>query len=141
MSNTFGENSRKNLDQCHWELQKLMERVVEVRDISIVCGIRNRVDQNQMFDEGKSKLRWPEGKHNVRSPDLLANAVDIVPWPEQYSDPMTMIHVAGIVMGIAAEMNIQIRWGGDWNRNQVIFSVDPKDAAFVDLWHFERVDS
>ena len=136
MSNTFGENSRKNLDQCHWELQKLMERVVEVRDISIICGIRNRVDQNQMFDEGKSKLRWPDGKHNVEDATELSDAVDIVPWPEQYSDSMTMIHVAGIVMGIAAEMNMQIRWGGDWNRN-----ADLNDQEFKDLWHFERVGS
>ena len=135
MSNTFGENSRKNLDQCHWELQKLMERVVEVRDISIICGIRNRVDQNQMFDEGKSKLRWPDGKHNVEDATELSDAVDIVPWPEQYSDSMTMIHVAGIVMGIAAEMNMQIRWGGDWNRN-----ADLNDQEFKDLWHFERVN-
>jgi peptidoglycan L-alanyl-D-glutamate endopeptidase CwlK len=112
-----------------------MERVVEVRDISIICGIRNRVDQNQMFDEGKSKLRWPDGKHNVEDATELSDAVDIVPWPEQYSDSMTMIHVAGIVMGIAAEMNMQIRWGGDWNRN-----ADLNDQEFKDLWHFERVD-
>ena len=135
----FGIQSRDNLDQCHWSLQKLMERVVEIRDISVVCGIRNRVDQNKMFDEGKSKLKWPDGKHNVEDPSELADAVDIVPWPEQYTDPMTMIHVAGIVMGVAAEMKIEIRWGGDWNRNQKIFSADPKEGDFVDLWHFERV--
>ena len=132
MTNSFSEASRKNLDQCHWELQVLMERVVQVRDISVVCGIRGRVEQNKMFDEGSSKLRWPDGKHNVESEDELADAVDIVPWPEQYSDPMTMIHVAGIVMGIAAEMGINIRWGGDWNRNS-----DLKDQEFIDLWHFE----
>ncbi len=134
MMASFGAQSRENLDQCHWELQKLMERVVEIRDISIVCGIRGKEDQNRMFDEGKSKLRWPDGKHNVQDPTDLADAVDIVPWPEQYSDPMTMIHVAGIVMGVAAEMNIPIRWGGDWNRN-----ADLHDQEFKDLWHFERV--
>jgi peptidoglycan LD-endopeptidase CwlK len=113
-----------------------MERVVETRDISIVCGIRGRKEQNDMFHEGKSKLQWPNGKHNITEPEQLSNAVDIVPWPEQYSDPMTMIHVAGIVMGIASELNIQIRWGGDWNRNS-----DLKDQEFVDLWHFERVNT
>jgi len=131
---SFGTKSRENLDQCHWDLQRLMERVVEVRDISIVCGIRNKEDQNRMYDEGKSKVRWPDGKHNVTDPAQLADAVDIVPWPEQYSDPMTMIHVAGIVMGIAAEMKINLRWGGDWNRN-----ADLNDQEFKDLWHFERV--
>jgi len=130
----FGKASRKRLDECHWSLQQLMERVVKIRDISIVCGIRNRVDQNDMFKRGLSKLKWPDGKHNVQAPDELADAVDIVPWPEQYTDPMTMIHVAGIVMGVAAEMNMEIRWGGDWNRNANL-----SDQTFIDLWHFERV--
>jgi hypothetical protein len=135
---TFGETSRKNLDGCHWELQKLMERVVEIRDISVVCGIRGRKEQNEMYNASPqlSKLRWPNGKHNVEDPAELAEAVDIVPWPEQYSDPMTMIHVAGIVMGVAAEMKLTIRWGGDWNRN-----ADLKDQDFVDLWHFEIVNN
>jgi len=130
----FGYASRERLDQCHWQLQVLMERVVQIRDISVVCGIRGRKDQNDMFASGNSKLKWPDGKHNVTSEEQLSEAVDIVPWPEQYSDPMTMIHVAGIVMGIAAEMNIPIRWGGDWNRNS-----DLRDQEFIDLWHFEVI--
>lgn len=128
----FGNTSRQRLSECNWALQKLMERVVQIRDISVVCGVRDKEEQNKMFDEGKSKLRWPDGNHNIIKPFLPVRAVDIVPWPEQYSDPMTMIHVAGIVLGVAAEMKIPIRWGGDWNMNE-----DLNDQNFVDLWHFE----
>ena len=132
----FGSTSRQRLSQCDWALQSLMERVVEIRDISVVCGRRGKEEQNRMFDAGNSKLRWPDGNHNAVEPAALVRAVDIVPWPEQYVDPMTMIHVAGIVLGVAAEMNIPIRWGGDWNGNE-----DLNDQDFKDLWHFELGDT
>lgn len=136
----FGKSSAEKLSGCHWDIQKLMERVVLVRDISVVCGVRDRADQNKAFRDGKSKLEWPDSRHNIKDPKELSDAVDIVPWPEQYTDPMTMIHVAGIIMGIASEMyetgeiGSEIRWGGDWNRN-----ADLNDQEFKDLWHFERV--
>ena len=130
----FGFISRKRLYTCDQQLQRLMERVVEIRDISVVCGRREKEEQNKAFDEGASKLRWPDGNHNSSDLQELVKAVDIVPWPEQYSDPMTMIHVAGIVLGVAAQMGIPIRWGGDWNRNE-----DLNDQDFKDLWHFELI--
>lgn len=132
----FGGTSWKRLVSCDWALQHLMQRVVQIRDISVVCGRRDEEEQNKMFDEGKSKLRWPNGNHNAVDLAELVKAVDIVPWPEQYSDPMTMIHVAGIVLGVAAEMNIPITWGGDWNGNE-----DLNDQNFIDLWHFELKES
>jgi peptidoglycan L-alanyl-D-glutamate endopeptidase CwlK len=128
----FGTTSRARLSECNTQLQRLMNRVVQIRDISVVCGRRGKDEQNRLYESGESKLRWPDGKHNVEDPNDLADAVDIVPWPEQYSDPMTMIHVAGIVMGVGAEMGIRLRWGGDWNRNS-----DLRDQTFIDLWHFE----
>ncbi len=128
----FGSTSRQQLSQCDWALQLLMERVVKIRDISVVCGRRGKEEQNKMFDAGNSKLRWPDSNHNAVEPAALVEAVDIVPWPEQYTDPIAMIHVAGIVLGVAVGMEIPIRWGGDWNMNE-----DLNDQDFKDLWHFE----
>ena len=42
----------------------------------IVCGHRNKEDQNKAFAEGKSKLKWPKGKHNK----LPSQAVDAAPY-------------------------------------------------------------
>lgn len=124
---SLGKASRGNLDECHWELQKLMERVVEIRDISVVCGKRNKEDQDQAFAVGNSHLEWPNSKHNVEDPAGLSDAVDIVPWPEQYTNELVMVHVAGIIMGVAAEMKIKLIWGGSW-------------PGLKDYWHFERVE-
>jgi peptidoglycan L-alanyl-D-glutamate endopeptidase CwlK len=111
-----------------------MEAVVIVRDISVVCGERNKEDQTRMLDEGKSELPWPLSKHNRTPQRPFVKAVDIVPWPEQYTDPLTMIYVAGIVIGIASELHIPVRWGGDWDKDG-----DLNDQSFKDLWHFETI--
>lgn len=122
----FGEASRKQLSSCVWPLQQLMERVVLVRDISIVCGIRSEEDQNKAVAEGTSMLSYPNSKHNVIAAGALSKAVDIVPWPEQYTDDLTMVHVAGIVLGIASQLMISVHWGGNWKK-------------FKDIWHFEMI--
>jgi len=132
---SFGKTSSDRLDGCHPDLQKIMNIVVKVRDISIIEGIRGEEDQNRMFDEGKSKLQWPDSKHNIRDDRIVSHAVDIAPWPEQYADKEAMIYVAGIVMGVASELGIKLRWGGDWDGDG-----DMADQSFDDLWHFELVD-
>jgi peptidoglycan L-alanyl-D-glutamate endopeptidase CwlK len=101
-----------------------MEEVVKFRDISIVCGIRSRGDQNKAFAEGTSELEWPNGNHNIEAEGQLSSAVDIVPWPEQFGDEEVMIYTAGIVMMKAHEMGIKLAWGGHWQ-------------SLRDLWHFE----
>lgn len=132
---SFGKTSSDRLDGCHPDLQKIMNIVVKVRDISIIEGIRGEEDQNRMFDEGHSKLKWPDGKHNITADRFLSDATDITPWPEQYTDKEAMIYVGGLVMGVAAALNIKLRWGGDWDGDG-----DMKDQSFDDLVHFERVD-
>ena len=42
---------------------------------------------------------------------------------------------AGFVLGVAHEMGIPIRWGGDWNGNW-----DTADNNFDDFWHFEIIE-
>ena len=84
--------------------------------------------QDKYFNEGKSKLKFPHGKHNADP----SNAVDVVPYPVDWEDTDRMYYFAGFVKGIAAVMGIPIRWGGDWNDNTEV-----KDTNFKDLPHFE----
>ena len=43
-----------------------------------------------------------------------------------------MSYFAGVVKGIASQMGIGIRWGGDWDMDTEV-----KDNRFDDLVHFE----
>jgi peptidoglycan L-alanyl-D-glutamate endopeptidase CwlK len=58
--------------------------------------------------------------------------VDVVPYPIDWKDRERMTYFAGFVMGIASQMDLKIRWGGDWNMNTEL-----KDNNFDDLPHFE----
>lgn len=89
-----------------------------------------------MVRQRKSRLAWPDSKHNVENDGDLSRAVDIAPWiPGRGIDWDNSEHfhyMAGIVLGVAHKLGVKLRWGGDWNRNQ--FSGDEK---FLDLVHFE----
>lgn len=127
----FGRRSRKNLETCHEDLQELFNEVIKYFDCTVIQGHRGKEEQNKYFDEGKSKVKYPHGRHNA-SP---SNAVDVVPYPIDWDDTDRMYYFAGYVKGIAASLGIPIRWGGDWNDNTEV-----KDTNFKDLPHFELRD-
>ena len=56
----FGTRSRERLDTCHQDLQTLFEAVIEEVDCSVICGHRNKADQDKAFASGNSKaiLKW-----------------------------------------------------------------------------------
>lgn len=132
----FSRQSAAKLSTCHEDLQVLFEEVVKYFDCTIVCGHRDEQAQNDAFDKGFSKLKFPESKHN-KVPGM---AVDAVPYPIDWKDVQRMRHFAGWVLGIAAllydmeVMEHRVRWGGDWNMNTQV-----KDQRFDDLPHFELI--
>jgi len=127
----FGRRSRKNLETCNEDLQELFNEVIKYFDCTVIQGHRGKEEQNKHFDEGRSKVKYPNGRHNA-SP---SNAADVVPYPIDWKDTDRMYYFAGFVKGIAFKMGIPIRWGGDWNDNTEV-----KDTNFKDLPHFELRD-
>ena len=128
----FGKWSRKNLKTCHPDLQKLFNEVIMHVDCSVICGHRGEEDQNKAYHEGRSKLKYPHSKHN-KKPSLAA---DVVPYPIDWQDANRFYMFAGVVRGIAAMMNIEIRCGADWDGDMEI-----KDQNFHDVVHFELRDT
>lgn len=132
----FGEISKRKLAECHSDLQLLFNEVIKYFDCFILCGFRDQAEQDRLFNEGKSKLRWPHGKHN----SIPSKAIDVAPYnalndPVDWKDASRFYFFGGYVMGIAKEMGIKIRYGGDFNMN-----TRTKDEKFVDLPHFELVE-
>ena len=127
----FCRRSRKNLETCHEDLQELFNEVIKYFDCTVIQGHRGEEEQNKYFNEGKSKVKYPNGRHNANP----SNAVDVVPYPIDWDDTDRMYYFSGFVKGIAAKMGITIRWGGDWNDNTEV-----KDTNFKDLPHFELRD-
>lgn len=133
----FGKSSRERLATCQPLLQTLMYRVVARRDIFIACGTRGKEEQELAFVQEKSKVRWPNSKHN-KSP---SEAADAVPWPEKWDSPSAFLEVRTIVMEEWAQMvdegltiGWDLRWGGDWDGDG-----DLTDQKFDDRPHWELV--
>lgn len=126
----FSQSSQERLLTCHPDLQRLFSEVIKHYDCTILCGKRGEKEQNEALERGLSKLKYPLSKHN-KSPSL---AVDAVPYPIDWQDGKRFLHFAGFVLGVASQLGIKIRWGGDFNRD-LNFSND----SFVDAPHFELV--
>lgn len=122
----FSARSLKNLEQCHPLLQLLMYEAIKVTDFSVICGFRGEKEQNEAYDRGNSKLKWPQSKHN-QTPSL---AVDIVPYPIDWNDERRFRTLGTVVKEIWAQLPEEkkegwsLSWGGDWK-------------TFKDFPHFE----
>jgi len=127
----FGSRSKKHLVTLDERLQKVLNEVIKYVDCSIIEGHRSAERQDKLFEEGRTKVKYPNGRHNA-SP---SRAADVVPYPINWDDRERFHLFAGFVIGIAQSMGIRLRWGGDWNMN---FEVD--DNNFDDFPHFELID-
>lgn len=127
----FSKRSAIKLAQCDDRLQRVFNRVVEVIDCTILVGHRNQDKQEEMFDQGRSQVHWPNSKHN----SLPSKAVDVIPYPIDWYDRERITLFAGFVLGTASQMGIKLRWGGDWNRNW-----KTADNNFDDLVHYELLN-
>ena len=124
----FGRKSRERLNTCDNKLKQVFNEVIKHVDCSILEGHRDKDRQNKLYEEGKTKGKYPNGRHN-RQP---SSAVDVTPYPVDWKDRERQTLFAGFVIGVASQMNINLRWGGDWDQDfQVV------DNRFDDFPHFE----
>jgi len=124
----FGKKSKERLNTCDSNLQKVFNEVIKHVDCSVLEGHREKDRQNKLFKEGKTKVKYPDGRHN-RQP---SSAVDVTPYPVDWKDRERQTLFAGFVIGVASQMGINLRWGGDWDQDfQVV------DNRFDDFPHFE----
>lgn len=128
-------------------LQRLFEEVVRWYDCSVLEGHREKERQDEKQRTGKSKVKWPNSRHNSKP----SEAVDAVRYPVHWPSPgidrrvkldpelkeyvkriAEFYHFAGYVQGTARQMGIELRWGGDWDSDREFL-----DNVFDDLPHFE----
>jgi len=128
---SFGTSSRKKLDTCHDSLVAICDLVIETYDFTVLEGHRSDKRQEELFRQGKSKLRAGQSKHN----NEISLAVDIAPWPIRWDEERGFYFLAGLMFQASFDLGIKIRFGGDWNQN-----FDFSDQSFFDLVHFELVD-
>ncbi len=118
----FSKRSKKNLLTCDEKLQMLINEVIKETDCSVICGYRGEEAQEKAFNEGRSRARFGQSKHN----DMPSSAVDVVPSPLDWDDLDAFNHLGEMIMSKAKELDIKIKWGKHFK-------------GLVDYPHFELV--
>ena len=130
----FSKTSKKRLVTCDQDLQTIFEYVIKHFDCTIICGERSKEAQEEAFDNGFSKVHFPNSKHNS-NPSM---AVDVIPYPIEWWNINRMKFFAGYVLGIAqrmyndGEISHKLVSGLDWDADTVL-----KDTTFKDHPHFQ----
>lgn len=124
----FGSRSMEKLSSCHDDLIRVAKKAILVVDFSIISGHRGQEEQDRYVRQGVSKTPYPKSKHN----STPSRAFDFVPYPIDWNDHKQFIFVAGIILGIGKEMGIDLRWGGDWDRDGSL-----RNNGFNDYGHIE----
>ncbi len=128
---SLSTESLAKLAQVHLDLRTLVLEVVKTWPCIVLEGYRDEQSQNEAFDAGRSKLRYPLSKHN----QIPAAAVDLSPYPYEPQNVQRAYYFACYVMATAANLGLKIRFGGDWEQ-----TLDPEKNKFDDLFHFELIN-
>src|SRR5210317_1886230 len=108
---SFGRTSREKLATVEPELQEVLNEAIKRYDFSVIDGHRDMERQNLYFNDGVSKVRWPNSKHN----SYPSKAVDIVPYPGGFdNDTSEFDRMATFVLSAASRLGVRLEWGGHW---------------------------
>ena len=127
----FSKRSKSRLSTCDERLQEVFTEVIKHVDCSVLEGHRSKERQNKLYDEGRTKVKYPNGRHNSNP----SKACDVTPYPVDWKDRERQTLFAGFVIGIGRSMGYNLRWGGDWDMDFQVM-----DNRFDDFPHFEIRD-
>tara|TARA_R100001594_G_scaffold136728_1_gene179251 strand:+ start:44 stop:421 length:378 start_codon:yes stop_codon:yes gene_type:complete len=120
----FGKRSKERLKGVDTKLVNVLNELIKIMDVTIIEGLRSEERQEKLLKEGKTKTKF--SKH------IQGKAVDLAPYPIDWDDRDRFHYMGGMIRGIAKQLNVNVRWGGDWDSDG-----ETKDNSFDDLVHVE----
>jgi len=123
----FGRTSKKRLEGVDTKLVNVLNELIKIMDVTIIEGLRTGERQKELLKKGATKVKY--SKH------MEGKAVDLAPYPIDWKNRDGFHYMGGMIRGIAKQLNVKVRWGGDWDSDG-----DVKDNGFDDLVHVEILD-
>lgn len=131
---SFSKRSTDNLVGVHPDLVRVFERAIQItsQDFLITEGVRTTERQAELYAQGRTKpgkvVTWTLNSNHFKSKATgFGHAVDVAPYPVDWTKPTKFEAIAKAVKQAAAELNVRIEWGGDWsakNRDLPHFQLD-----------------
>jgi len=110
----FGKQSLKNLIGVHPLLIDVLTDAIQHVDFTVLEGVRALNRQKTLYESGASSTM--DSMH-LKQPDGFAHAVDVAPYPIDWSDKRRFAYLAGLIMGVAESKGIKLTWGNDWDND------------------------
>lgn len=112
----FSKTSEERLKTCHPDIVAVCRELIKQYDFSVLCGRRNKEEQELAFMNGNSKLQYPNSKHNA----IPSVAIDIAPYPINWDD-LSRFQEMWIRFDTLAKyfkecgkITSDFEWGGNW---------------------------
>lgn len=140
----FSTTSKKRLETCTKNLQKVFELAIKRSDVDfgIAEGHRSKEEQQNLYAQGRTKqgliVTNIDGVNDLSKHNYLpSEAVDVYAWVNGSAswDEKTLCYLAGVIMSCAKELEVKLRWGGNWDSDGVIIT----DQNLIDMPHFEEI--
>lgn len=112
----FSKTSLERLNTCHEDIIKVCTELIKQYDFSVLCGHRSKEEQDKAFEQGNSKVRFPNSKHN----STPAKAIDIAPYPidwnniERFREMWIRFDTISKVLKNEGKISSIFKWGGSW---------------------------
>jgi peptidoglycan L-alanyl-D-glutamate endopeptidase CwlK len=126
----YGRRSMGNLEGVHPLLVDWALELVTIIDNSVIDGVRDMTQQRLYVSMGVSQTM--NSLHLIQ-PDGYSHAVDLAPYPIDWSDHRRFYIMGGIGLGLASKMDLPIVWGGRFNPDDDRF----KMPSLNDIGHFQ----
>ena len=97
-------------------LVRVVKRAIEICEIDfkVLEGMRTLERQRELYAQGRTApgniVTW-----TMNSKHLEGKAVDLVPYPIDWNNLKKFDAIAKAMFEAAKEMDVNIRWGADWD--------------------------
>lgn len=135
---TFGDKSKRLLETCHPDIQKVMNEAITHCDFTVLFGTRSVDEQMELYKKGRKFVngKWVKVGATVTNLDgktkksnhnySPSRAIDIAPYPIDWNNIQRFKDLAEVVKAAMVTVGVHLQWGGDWK-------------SFKDYPHYEVV--
>ncbi len=141
MTFSLSARSLKRLNGVHPDLRRVIQRAIlkSDQDFAVLEGVRTPERQKHLYAQGRTrpgpKVTWTlNSRHFINRDTGFGHAVDLVPYPVDWTDPKKFDAISRAMFAAADELGVKIRWGADWDRDG-----KPRERGESDSPHFELV--
>jgi len=139
MTFVLGNKSKEKLKGVHPNLVKVVERAIQLtkQDFMVLEGVRTPERQKELFAQGRTKpgpkVTWTLTSNHFKQKDGYGHAVDLVPFPVDWNDLKKFDAIYNAMFAAAKELKIELRYGGDWDRDGKLREKGETDSPHWEL--------